>query len=369
MADEHQTGAGQPSGQSVSSSQPDPATTRSPAEEQFPYLVTHGLQSSTPAPPSLNRRGPRRAGRQSWLPLAMAAGLFALAVIATDLAWGPRPLLGPRSDAAATQAVRGYLEALAKGDATAALGYALRSPSDPSLLTDQVLAEQRATVPISDIAVSAPNESGRVPASYLLGTERVSTVFELTLDGDAWRLDRVAATVDLSSFVVPVALNDAVPQSARPELFPGRYRVTSSAARYSVPDVELDILHPFEQPAIQGSLQLSETGRAEVIDAAEAHLADCLSRHDLEPPGCGFGVVDPDQTPLDESTVEWRADGAADFAGLVISLDHAGSASADIDLTVQGDVHGLDGSRWEAHVQLTRMRADLTGPMVRVQFG
>lgn len=365
MADDQGTGTGQPPGQPVAS--PHPAPT--PAEAQFPYLVTHGLQPSTPTPPSLNRSAPHRAGRPRWLPLAMVAGLFALVVIATDLTWGPRPLLGPRSDAAAAQVVRGYLEALAKGDAATALGYALEPPSDPSLLTDQVLAGQRAAAPIGDITVGAPTEPGRVPASYLLGAERVSTVFELTLGKDGWRLDRVAAPTDLSGFTVPVALNGAVPRSARPELFPGHYRVTSDTPRYRVPDVEFDIRHPFEQPVIPAALELSETGRAEVIEAAEAHLADCLSRHDLEPPGCGFAVVDPEQTPLDESTVEWRAHGASDFADLALSLDHAGSASADIDLTIHGEVHGLDGSRWKARVHLTRLRADLTGPVVRVQFG
>lgn len=365
VADEHQTGTGQPPDEPATP--PPPAPTPTPAEAQFPYVATHGLQSPASAPPSLNRPAAHRSGRRNWPPLVIAAGLAALTVSAIVLTWGPSPLLGPRSDAAATQAVRGYLEALAHGDAATALGYALRTPSDPSLLTDRVLAEQRETTPISEIVVSAPLEPGRVPASYLLGTERVSVVFELTLDREAWRLDQVAAQTDLSGFAVPVALNDALPRTTRPELFPGHYQVTSGSPRYTVADGELAIRHPFEQPVTTGELTLSEAGRAEVMEAAQAHLADCLSRQDLAPPDCGFSLAHPDQTPLDESTVAWRARGTADFTDLV--LDHAGSATAAMDLTVHGYAHGVDGSRWTARVRLTRMRADLTGPVVRVQFG
>lgn len=361
MTDEHQSGRGLPS------PAPSPPS-RTPAEAQFPYLTTHGLQSPASSSPSLDRPRPR-PHRRTWLPLAIAGALFTLAVIAVDLTLGPRPFLGPHPDVAATQAVRGYLESLAEGDAATALGYALHAPTDAGLLTDRMLTEQRTSAPISDIEVSAPTDPGRVPANYLLGTERVEVVFELTLVDDAWRLDRVAAPADLSGFAVPVALNGMTAGSTRPALFPGHYRVTSDSPRYEVVGGGFTVRHPFEQPVVEGSLDLSETGRAEVIDAAETQLADCLSRHDLEPADCGFSLVHPEETPLDESTVQWRAHDEVDFTDLDLTLDHAGSASADIDLTIHGDARGLDGSRWKAHAQLTRLRADLTGPVVRVQFG
>lgn len=365
MTDEQRTGSGQPP---ASASATGPAAT--PVEAQFPYVATHGLQSPAAVPPRLSRQaGRRRPGRRSWLPWGIAAGLVVSisTVTAVVLTGGPSPVLGPRSEAAATQAVQGYLDALARGDTATALGYAAQAPSDPTLLTDRVLAEQRATTPIREIAVGAPLAAGRVPASYLLGTERVSVVFELTLDDGAWRLDRVAAGADLSGFAVPVAVDGALPRTARPELFPGHYELASANPRYTVANGGFAVRHPFEQPVIAGTLELSEAGRAEVIEAAEAHLADCLDRQELAPSGCGFSLAHPEQTPLDESTVAWRARGGADFTDLV--LDHAGSATAEMDLIVHGDVRGVDGSRWSARVELTRMRADLTGPVVRVQFG
>lgn len=295
--------------------------------------------------------------------------LFALVVTAAYLTWGPRPVFGPRSEAAATQVVRGYLEALSRGDAVTALGYALHPPSDASLLTDHALAAQRVGVPISDIRVEVPIEPGRVPVSYRLGTQRVSAVFELTLHDDGWRLNRIAAPADLSGFAVAVLINGAVPASTQPELFPGRYQISAANPRYEVVDAVFDLPHPFGQPAIDAALELSEAGRAEVIEAAQAHLTNCLRQQDLNPPDCGFAVVNPDQTPLDESSVSWSVRGPVDFTSAVISLDHAGSASAGIDLTIRGDVLGLDGSRWQADVHLTRMRADLTGQTIEIQLG
>ena len=336
-----------------------------PAEAQFPYAATHGLQPSTPTP-SLRRQRP--TGRRSPLPLVRAgAVLFGLAVIAAYVVWGSPP--DPRSPAAAAQVVRGYLNALTRGDAASAMAYSEQQASDPSLLTPRMLAEQRPNARLSQVTVHQPSEPGKVPASYRLGTEPVSAVYQLTLHDHGWVLDRAAAEIDLSGFAIPVAVNGMAPESLRPSLFPGHYLVTSQLPRYRVTDGDLIVAHPFASPEIDTGIDLSEAGRAEVIAAAESRLTDCLSRHDLDPSGCGFSVVDPQQTDLDASSVTWSAKGAADLSTAEFSLDHAGSASADIDLTIHGEFRGVDGSRWKAEVQVTRLRADLTGPVVKVEFG
>lgn len=340
-----------------------------PAEAQFPYLVTHGLQPTDTESPSLSRRKTTERRYHNWLPVVIVATITALALVAASLAWGDRPFLGPRSDMAARQAVHGYLEALAAGDATGALRYALHPPSDASLLTDEVLAEQRATAPITEIDVRPAIEYGRVPASYLLGPERVETVFELTFDDGSWRLNQVAAAVGLGDFATPIAVNGVTPRTSTPDLFPGRYVITAEEPRFEVADAAFTVRKPFEQPKIRASLQLSDAGQAEVIDAAKTHLAACLARADLDPPDCGFALTDPEQTPLDESTVSWSTHGGSDFADLAVELDHTGSATAELDLTVHGDIRGVDGSHWLAQVHLTKLRADLTGPRVQVQFG
>lgn len=355
MADTPDTGAAPP-----------PPT--NPAEAQFPYLVAHGLRPAETTP-SLLRTG--AAGRQprNWLPLVLVGGLAALALVAASLTWGSRPFLGPRSDAAARHAVRDYLEALARGDAGTVLRYALRPPTDPSLLTNDLLATQRTRAPISEIDVQPAIGPGRVPASYLLGGEQISAVFELAFADGGWRLDRVAAPVDLGGLEVAVALNGIAPATSTPSLFPGQYEITSLEPRFEVVDAAFTVRHPFEQPSVGASLQLSAMGQAEVITAAQQHLDACLERADLDPPDCGFALADPPQTPLDESTVDWSTRGPSDLTGVAVELDGAGSATAELDLTVYGDIRGIDGSHWLARVHLTKLRADLTGPRVEVQFG
>ncbi len=365
MADDNPDGSGR---------SPEPATPSSapanPAEAQFPYVATHGLQPTIPKAPRYRSRRPRGPVRRGLVALlAGLAGVFALAVVAVYLTWGPNPVLGPRSGTAATQTVHRYLQALADRDAATALGYALQPPSDPSLLNEAVLARLRDDTPITDIRVGAPVEPGRVPASYRLGDRQVSTVFQLTLQDDAWRLNQVAAVIDLSGFPVPVQVNGVEPASPLPALFPGRYRVTSAAPRYAIENAGFEIADPSQQPLVRGDLSLSATGRAEVIAAARQHLDDCLRQDELDPDGCGFSITHPDQTPLDESTVSWSVRGSADFTDLDVELDHLGSATAPIDLTVRGKVRGVDGSRWQADVRLSRLRADLTGPAVQIQFG
>lgn len=338
-----------------------------PAEAQFPYVATEGLQPAASTPPRLRRRRPARPpGRRRPAALAILAALFGLAAAAAYLSWGPAPVLGSRSPAAASQVVRAYLDALARADAATARELALTPPSDPSLLTDAALA--RATA-VSQIEVEPPLGPGRVPASYLLDGRPVDAVFELTLQGDRWRVNRVAAALDLSGLAVEVTVDGEPPASAVPSLFPGRHRIEAVSPRYELTDAVVDLRHPFEQPEPPGRLELSPAGRAEVIAAAERQLADCLRQPDLDPPDCGFAVVPPDGTPLDESTVTWSARGPADLSDLELRLDHAGSATADLDLTVRGDVRGVDGSRWRGEIQLTRLRADLTEPVVQVQFG
>lgn len=364
-------GGTDPGGGTVTDAHDGESGSPTPAEAQFPYIAVHGIQASAPPPASFADRPPRPHGRPRWLPgLAVGIGLVALTMVAALLTWNfSHPLDSPRSGAAAVQAVRGYLEALAEGDAAVALGYAAHPPPDASLLTDQVLAEQRALAPISGIEVQLPTETGQVPASYLLGGQPVAAVFGLSWQGDQWRLDEVAAQIDLTDLSsVPIAINGVRPASLTPSLFPGQYRVTSAAPRYRVTDDEFDVLRPYDRPGVPRTFELSAAGRAEVIAAAEATLEDCLRQHRFAPRDCGFAITHPQQTTLDESSVRWSSSGAPDFHDIAIALDHPGSASAVLDVAIRGEAHGLDGSQWKADLRLTRMRADLTGPVVRIQF-
>ncbi len=364
----------------------------SPAETGFPYIATQGIQPgpaaptpSGPAPgrPRLRNRRPGGRGASPWLTvlIGVASGLFVLAVLGAYLVWGPTgnpiaPSPTPTApDATAAGAVRGYLRALAAGDADAALGFAAAPPDDTSLLTDEMLDAALAAAPLTGLEVGeATNDAPRqfVSARYRLGDHTVSTAYEVVRQGEVWRLARVAATLDLTALrlrEVPLTISGATVTSTEPALFPGTYTVGTTAERYAVENPGFVIETTTGTPELTAELVLSETGRQEISAAGTAHLKACVKRRELNPKDCGFALTNPKGTKLKESTMRWSVHSGADqLDELDLVLDHPGSASARIDIVVRGEVRGTDGSRWKASVRLTRMRADLTGEKVTVQF-
>lgn len=368
------------------------APSGTPAEAQFPYIAAHGIQpaSAPPAPapdqeqPAFGNRRPER--RQSSPLLAVligvGSGLFVLAVLAAYLVWGtagnpvaPTPTASLAPDATPDGAVRGYLQALAVGDADAALGYAVTPPDDPTLLTEEVLATMVTESPITGIEVSPSSDQSvfqRVPAEYLLGDRLVAQEFNVFRQGPVWRLETVATEVDLARLrfgEVPLTINGVALATATPSLFPGSYTIATDAPRYTVRNPDFTIESPTEPQPVDAELDLSEEGRAEVVAAAEAHLEACVKQRELAPEECGFSIANPKGTKLKESTMRWSVrSGDDELDQMEISLDHPGSATAAIDVEIRGRVRGTDGSRWEASSHLTRMRADLTGEEIRIQF-
>ncbi len=364
-----------------------PAT---PAETGFPYLATQAIQPGGPPDPTtppgpaprFRNRRPRRSA--AWLPvlIGIPAGLFVLAVLGAYLVWGPtgNPVAGSPTpvspDSTAAGAVRGYLKALAAGDADAALGFAAAQPEDATLLISPVLRAAHADAPLTAIEVGgSASEATRqfVSARYNLGDQAIGTALEVVRQEDGvWRLPRVAATVDLSALrprEVPLTINGEPVSSSRPALFPGHYTIATTAERYAVENPDFVVPSAIEQPQVRATLTLSERGRDEIIAAAQAHLTDCVKRRKLEPEGCGFAIANPSGTKLKESTMRWAVHSGDDLlAETALTLDQPGSATGSVNIVVRGEVSGTDGSRWKASVRLTRMRADLTGDEVAVQF-
>ena len=87
------------------------------------------------------------------------------------------PTSAPPPAAKASDAVVGYLEALAAGSASAALSYAVDPVAAGPLLTDQVLAQSRKRAPLSGIEVPPVDDeqATTVTAAYTLGKTAVNT--------------------------------------------------------------------------------------------------------------------------------------------------------------------------------------------------
>lgn len=350
-----------------------PEAPSSQAEQQFPYTSTQGLQPS--AAPAAERPPARRV---RWLPVlvSVAAALVGLAIIIVSVIYGStrNPITPPPGAEAppASTAVRQYLEALARADAPAALALATAVPADRSLMTSEILTASGAR--ISDIDVpegSNQPASQSVTAGYRIGDKKVTATFAVFRHGSDWRLGSVAAQVRLPRFAGLGLLVDDVPvTSSTATLFPGQYTLGVDDPRYRLTSAAFVVESPTSAVSPKPTLALSDQARKEIVAAARARLKQCLAAVEFDPSGCGFGIVPPKGSKLDESTVTWRlVSGAASLGTLLPKLDGVGSATAAVDLVARADVKGRDGSRWQATAHVTKIYADLSGTRARVEFG
>lgn len=350
---------------------PEAPTTQ--AESQFPYTSTQGLQPA--AAPSSRRR---RTGRARWLPVlvAVAAALVGLAIIAVSVIYGStrNPITPPPGAGAppASTAVRQYLEALERADAPGALALAAAVPADRSLLTSDVLASSDSRLTDIDV-LEGSNEpaSQAVTASYSIGGRRVTGTFAVFRRGSDWRLGSVAAQVRLPRFGgLPLLVDGRPVTSSTVTLFPGSYTLGVDDPRYRLTSAGFVVDSPASTASPRPALALSDAARDEIAAAARALLKRCLAAVEFNPAGCGFGIVPPKGSKLDESTVTWRLlSGRRSLDDLSPALDRVGYATAAVDLAVRADVKGRDGSRWQATAHVTKVYADLSGTRVRVEFG
>ncbi|MFZ1284285.1 MAG: hypothetical protein WAQ75_09240, partial [Propionicimonas sp.] len=316
--------------------------------------------------------------------LGVTVGLLVVALVGVFLlgggvggALGLGAPIGAQKDSAPL-AVRGYLEALAAGDSATALSYARTTPSDTSLLTDEILQHALRETPLTGIDVNEGSGSTQqtVLARYLLGSTPVTAAYGVTKSGATWLLDTVTADFDVSSLglgTVPLALNGVPLTTDRPALFPGSYTLTSGTKRFGVRNGSFVVESPDDRPdpdAIRFSLTTS--GRTEIIKAAKARLTTCLATREGSPKGCGFGLEAPQGVKMTWSTLRWRVtSGATALASMKPALAAAdpGTATASVRIKVRGDVRSRDGRSWYGSSLISTVEADLTGDDVVVRFG
>jgi hypothetical protein len=148
------------------------------------------------AAPRPERRRRRHRGL-FWVGLLVCATLIA--------AGGAYAYSGYRNGQGADGAVRGYLHALARGDAPSALSYGTIPAGSRTFLTSAVLRQQLRTAPMRDITIGADSTSGddtKVAFSYDLafgrGDQHVQDSVLVRKVGGRWQLDRVAMSVQLT---------------------------------------------------------------------------------------------------------------------------------------------------------------------------
>jgi len=364
-------------------------------QQPYPGQQPYGPQGPVPPPYGSAGQPPGKPKGKGALILGITGGVVVLAVIASLFVPGnsvlpvtpqvPRSTVSvppgtsvtpaPQSDTAKA-AVQGYLEAIANGDSASALAFAVTRPIEQSLLTDEMLAANRAVAPITDITTTegAGSDHQSVQASYNLGGTPVDTTFEVTRVNGTWMLDAVAVPLplDLSGAEgVDLTINGTQLLNLNPAVFPGRYTVAPSSGWYKLSGgtVQVDNATTVGS-APEAKLALTSSGVSAIRKAAQAKLTSCLKKDSLAPAGCGFGSYLPGKNKVRPSTIVWRVvSGGTAMRKLKPSLDVADSAIAKVSVKTRVDCSSTNGRTWRGYSTVHYVYATLRDGKVQVTLG
>lgn len=248
------------------------------------------LPEHAPTPPA----APRRARRGRWL--ALAALLSAVLAVGLGLTAVNRHAARSSPEAVA----RSYFQALADGDAPAALAYAAAPPRGP-WLTSVVLRQQLQIAPVAEISVLRASRVGAtatVEVRYRLlfgsGPRSVADTVRLVRRGSSWWLSRVTSTVRVTASLPGadrLRLAGRKLPAAAVTLFPGALPLAADPPTLQVfedgstsGDVDPPILRLADPPLLaKVRVSMSPALRAQVERAVDRLLADCLKPGSKDP--------------------------------------------------------------------------------------
>jgi hypothetical protein len=221
-----------------------------------------------------------------WSAVVVACAVLVAGVVMAIQAYG--------SDSGPDGAVKGYFAALAGGDAPAALSYG-GLPSGPrTLLTTNVLRAQQQIAPISDVRVDSVQRSGgraTVAVSYSLGfsngVREVHDRVQVIDHNHTWRLvsTAVATKLALTQARNRASILDSAVPSGTVLLFPGALPVSFNTALLQLA-ASTDNVALVSPSRTVVTVQVSSSGRTEVLAALISALQSCLSGGGKAQPSC-----------------------------------------------------------------------------------
>jgi hypothetical protein len=238
-----------------------------------------------------------------------------------------------------SDAVTGYLQALAAGDAVAALSFAADPAPTGPLLTNEVLAKSGEHADLTDIQVPVVDDQNAtsVSATYSLGDSAVSESFDVVKVGDTWRLSRTVKDLDIGFIVggsVPVKINGVDVDQDSVAVLPGSYTFSTGLpyVGYGSKNVVL-VKSPYvEADTYRIQSQLTKSGEEAVISAAKKSYNNCLDANSLSPENCPMNFKS--KYSYDKSTIRWRQVGSDPFRKPKISLSGT-QASIEVPLNLR----------------------------------
>ena len=288
----------------------------------------------------------------------------------------------PPASTKADESVKAYLEALAAGNAAAALSLAKDQPTDTSFLTDAVLAESNKRAPITEITVSPPDSEydSSIEASYKMGDQQVNETFTVQKQGENFLLYEVSQDVNLETIrsrTLPMQINGVGVTSDKVNLFPGSYVFTSGSNYIAYGGGPMVINSPNDfANAYDHRPAITSAGTKAVVAAAKAKLAGCAKQAKFKPSGCPFlNIRENAGQNITESSLRRRIVGNP-FSNVEPRTDYQDPSIAEFSITVRwtatasGTQNG-QSARFQipSATDFTSVRARLTNDPIKVVFG
>jgi hypothetical protein len=230
----------------------------------------------------------------------------------------PSQSIAPQQASRPSDAVAGYLQALAAGDAVAALSFAADPAPTGPLLTNEVLVESGDRAALTEIQVPVVEDQNAtsVSATYTLGNSAVSESFDVVKVADTWKLSRAVKDLDLSFIVagsVPVKINGVEVDQESVAVLPGSYAFTTGLpyVGYGSKNVVL-VKSPYvEADTYRIQSRLTKSGKKAVISATKKSYNRCLDTHSLSPKNCPMNFET--KYSWNKRTITWRQAGNDPF--------------------------------------------------------
>lgn len=231
----------------------------------------------------------------------------------------------PQNAPRPSDAVMGYLQALAAGDAVAALSFAADPAPTGPLLTNEVLARSSERAELTEIKVPVVEDQNAtsVSATYTLGNSAVSESFDVVKAADTWKLSRAVKDLDIGFIVggsVPVKINGVDVDQDSVAVLPGSYAFTTGLpyVGYGSKNVVL-VKSPYvEADTYRIQSQLTKSGEKAVVSATRMSYNKCLDANSLSPKNCPMNFES--KYSYNKSTIRWRQVGSDPFRKAKVSL-------------------------------------------------
>ena len=230
-------------------------------------------------------------------------------------------------------AVKGYLQALAAGNATQALSFASNQPSDKTFLTDAVLQASNKLAPLTGInvpEVQGASSYATVQASYKLGSQAINTDFQMQRSGGKWQMDDGWSDVSTysggSSF--PLTLNGVEVKTQKFYLFPGEYKASSGNDYVDYPANKPLLVKSPSDYASTSDLDpgLTTTGKAAFTTTVKKAVAKCVASSSLSP-GCGTSGIS-NSSGYKITDIKHKLSGTLDRMSVTLDYDDKFTAKA-----------------------------------------